>query len=111
MTKYFLRIDTHENNFGSLNQLFDYTKPQNLKFFWEYTISENDSDFVGGIEKILAKLEQNLDKIKHFNISVEDISFWYFYEYSNQCNMEFSPIQLKLIGNLGITFCISCWEK
>lgn len=38
------------------------------------------------------------------------ISIWRYYEYDEQCNFEFSPQELKRMGDNGITFCISCWD-
>jgi hypothetical protein len=40
----------------------------------------------------------------------DEVSIWYLYEYSGQCNMEFEPQDLKRLGNLGVRLCISCWE-
>jgi hypothetical protein len=111
MTSYLLRISTDKGNYQTLNQIFSYTREQNVKSFWEFEIDENSIQFHTAIEVILGKLKEVFPSLQKLDITTDDISIWYLYEYSGQCNMEFSPLQLKSLADLQLTFCISCWEK
>jgi len=39
------------------------------------------------------------------------LQLWVLYEYEHQCNLEFTPQQLKKLGELNIPLLISCWQK
>ena len=41
----------------------------------------------------------------------EDIVLHMDLEYVDQCNLEFTPQQLKAISELGVTFALTCWES
>ncbi|MBH2005013.1 MAG: hypothetical protein I8H66_10020 [Sphingobacteriia bacterium] len=110
MTLYILRIDTDIKNFSRLNTLFEISSKQNLKGFWEYKISDEDSFFQNAVEHILTKLEHNLNALKTLGVRKRDLSLWYLYEYDSQCNFEFSSKELKRISLSGLPLCISCWQ-
>jgi len=79
---------------------------------WTYqVIEEQDDPFYDFINIFLDLLEYKYDKLAEIGIKRSDISFWYLYEYDQQCNMEFDPIRLKRLGENGITLCISCWDS
>jgi len=79
---------------------------------WNYTIEIDVGDkWVDFIDVFYKSLNGKFDKLKSIGIRKEDITIWYYYEYDQQCNMEFSPKDLSKLSELGITFCISCWEK
>lgn len=65
-------------------------------------------DIIDYYIKILIK-NSNLFKSSEFNNT--EITLWILYEYKNQCNLEFSSVDLKKISDLGIHLCISCWEE
>jgi len=56
-------------------------------------------------------LEGKYDLLSKRGIEKPYISIFMLYEYDGQCNMEFRPEDMKRIGEHGIGFCISCWEK
>jgi hypothetical protein len=77
---------------------------------WGYRLIVKDHIYTNFIDAFLDILEGKYDKLKEIGIDKEDISIWMIYEYINQCNMEFSPSDMKKLGDSGITFCISCYE-
>ncbi|GAA4791248.1 hypothetical protein GCM10023231_18940 [Olivibacter ginsenosidimutans] len=78
---------------------------------WYQIIEEGSSDFLHALDKFTSTIEGNLSELKSLGIKEEQISFWYMYEYEQQCNMEFDPNIMKRMGDIGVTLCISCWEK
>jgi hypothetical protein len=107
---YVLRIATNINNYIALNEIFEINVDQNHHAYWEYEIETNDQ-FHNAIETITDILHANKDKILNLGISSNEIVLWLFYGYEEQCNMEFSPQDIKNLSTIGITFCISCWNE
>ncbi|AFY71241.1 hypothetical protein Pse7367_2990 [Thalassoporum mexicanum PCC 7367] len=79
---------------------------------WVYEVTEMESDpafyFVDEFFKIL---EGRFESLYQLGIKNSDITFWYLYEYDQQCNMEFNPKKMKRMGENGIKLCITCWER
>ena len=78
---------------------------------WGFIIEEDSPDFVNALDLFIELITQNRSLLEGIGVAAGSITFWYMYEYDQQCNMEFSPNITKQIGELGITLCISCWEK
>lgn len=78
---------------------------------WYLIIEEGSKEYFQVLNKFISIVEDNLIALKEIGIKSEQISFWYMYEYEQQCNMEFDADVMKKMGNLGVTLCISCWEK
>lgn len=78
---------------------------------WYLIIEEDSSEYLYALNKFVSIIETNLEQLKEIGIKEDSISFWYMYEYEQQCNMEFEPAIMRQIGNLGVVLCISCWEK
>ncbi|WP_448105199.1 hypothetical protein [Pedobacter panaciterrae] len=78
---------------------------------WSLIIEEDSPRFNQALNFFIDLIETNLIKLKNIGVSIDMITFWYMYEYEQQCNMEFWPDITKRIGELGIVLCISCWEK
>jgi hypothetical protein len=78
---------------------------------WGMLIEEDSPKFNQALNSFIDLIDSNLLKLKEIGVSTSEISFWYMYEYEQQCNMEFSPDITKKIGELGIVLCVSCWEK
>ncbi len=79
---------------------------------WEYEVIEKKEDkYYDFINEFLDILETKYEKLAALGIERKDITFWYLYEYDQQCNMEFDPIRLKRLGDNGISLCISCWDS
>lgn len=78
---------------------------------WELVISEYSQLYAEAIDYFLNLLRDKAAQLEQIGVSCDSTTIWYLYEYEGQCNMEFHPIDLKRMGDLGITLCISCWEK
>ena len=82
------------------------------KQIWEYVLKESiDDEHIDFIDQFSALLNAKQKQLEVIGISNNMISIWYNYEYDGQCNIEFNANELKILGELGISFCISCWEK
>lgn len=78
---------------------------------WELELVENENDsYVDFINIFMDILDRNFSSLEKIGIYREDISIWLYYEYDEQCNLEFLPAQMKRIGDNGISLCISCWQ-
>ena len=78
---------------------------------WGLIIEENSPKFTSALNLFIDLIAENLSELNEIGISMDMITFWYMYEYEQQCNMEFPPEITKRIGELGILLCISCWEQ
>jgi hypothetical protein len=86
--------------------------PNNIPSSWTYEVIDDKADeYFDFINVFLDLLETKYSDLEKLNIQRSDISIWLFYEYDQQCNMEFDPVRLKRLGDNGITFCISCWDS
>ena len=79
---------------------------------WTYEIEINGKDKpYDFINNFLDILEPKFEELVKIQIDKDDITFWFLYEYDQQCNMEFNPREMKRLGENEITLCVSCWEK
>lgn len=78
---------------------------------WGMLIEEDSPTFNQALSLFIDLIDNNLLKLKEIGVSTSEISFWYMYEYEQQCNMEFTPDITKRVGELGVVLCVSCWEK
>ncbi len=84
---------------------------ETIPVVWIYKVVTTDQDpFFDSINTFLDILENKYESLSQIGIQRSNILIWYLYEYDQQCNMEFDPIQLKRLGDNGIKLCISCWE-
>jgi hypothetical protein len=105
-----LHIETDVSHYPRLNLILNVPIVGNPGY-WNYRIDESSELFDEAITHFLNLIEKNKHELSELGIKNDDITVWYLYEYEQQCNMEFGPEMLKKMGDLGITFCISCWEK
>lgn len=49
--------------------------------------------------------------LEDIGVTRDMISIWRLYEYDGQCNLEYSPAEMKRLGDNGITLCVSCWDS
>lgn len=109
---YSLKINLKED--GISEKITDIVgeKPNVENSSWELERVIKDGDiYIDYIEYFLDLLEGNYDKLSLLSIQRNDISIWLLYEYDEQCNMEFSPQNLKRMGENEIGLCVSCWQK
>jgi hypothetical protein len=109
-SEYILRINTDKEKYDILKDLL-LVEPTSIKSYWELSIKENSNSYTDAINYFLGLIENNIKELNKNGINNEDISIWYFYEYEEQCNMEFHPMDLKRLGDNGIVLCISCWQR
>jgi hypothetical protein len=78
---------------------------------WSFIIEETSIQFTKALNIFVDLIGNKIGKLEEIGITTDLITFWYMYEYEQQCNMEFWPEITKKIGDLGIVLCVSCWEK
>lgn len=109
--KYFfsLRIDAKSEQASKINSILgiESNYPQ---VPWGLKLVVKDDKYCNFIDYFLGILQGKYDKLQDIGIMREDISIWIIYEYKEQCNMEFAPVDMKKLGDSGITLCISCYE-
>jgi len=94
-----------ENIIGLQGKVLDKTQ-------WYYEIEiEVEDEWVDFISIFYNALHGKFLRLKNLGITKEDITIWYYYEYIQQCNIEFNAADLKKLASLELTLCISCWEK
>ncbi|MFQ4142113.1 hypothetical protein [Chlorogloeopsis sp. ULAP02] len=107
---YILRIDCGNDKIKIVNDILGINNTSNNSY-WEQTLIEEALDPpVNFIDKFLNLLEGKYQKLSRVGVNKDDISVWVYYEYDEQCNMSFSPEDMKRLGDNQITLCISCWE-
>lgn len=108
---YILRINYEQNQLENITNILG-TLPSNNKFYWELILIQKDSEpYIDFINKFLNLLEGKYDQLSQIGIERDDITVWILYEYDRECNLEFSPEQMKRLGVNGITLCVSCWQS
>ncbi len=107
---YSLRINFKEDIKSSVSQVLGIQSKESGSS-WEIDINTDDSnaplDCIGEFMRIL---DGKYEALSEINIQRKNVSIWYQYGYHQQCNMEFLPHQMKLLGDNGIVLCISCWQ-
>ena len=78
---------------------------------WDWRIDEESPLFVGALPLFGDVLTRHGEALAQLGVSSEGTIVWYIYAYEEQCNMEFGPSIMKQMGALGVTLCISCYEK
>jgi hypothetical protein len=79
---------------------------------WEYVLTEGQGDAHVDFSDVFTTMLRNTwGRVAELGVSRDDIEVWMYYEYSSQCNMEFSPSEMKRPADAGLTFCVSCWEE
>ena len=99
---------------NALNSIFgiEYLSDDENPTQWIYEVEQQESDeYFDFINQFLNLLETKYTDLEKLKVKRNDISIWMFYEYDNQCNLEFDGQRTKRIGESGITLCISCWQK
>lgn len=69
-----------------------------------------ETEYFDVILFFVTKLQANWGNLQAKGFSNQSFFILILYAYKNQCNIEFSAVQLKAIGDLGIGLGISCWQ-
>ena len=109
MTNYVLTINSDKENYSKITDALQVI-PSNVKSFWEFSIDEENKLYTTAIAYFMDLIESNMKKLNDLGIKKEHISVWFYKPYKEQCNMEFSPQEMKRLADNGIVLCISCWE-
>ena len=79
--------------------------------YWECELKEGASDPpIPFVERFTALLAGKFEALEKVGVSRDDINVRVLYEYDEQCNLEFPPQDLRLLGQAGIGLCVSCWQ-
>lgn|SRR5690606_2665143 len=118
MKYYRLYIDSDSKTYPLISEILG-VKP--LEFdkedenrTWCYGIEENEDDelpYLDFINIFLDILEPKFTELQNIGIQRENITIWKIYGYDMQCAMEFTPQEMKRLGENGITFCIDCFQR
>ncbi len=103
--KYCLRIHVLPQNYTKISESLKIV-PNDI-YGWAYTFNDKETDYMNVIENVITNFSL-LNEIEQINDKIE---FWIYYEYDDQCNLEFGPILLEKLSLIGCTLCISCWNK
>ncbi|MEE3717617.1 hypothetical protein V2H45_12705 [Tumidithrix elongata RA019] len=100
-----------EPNWKSKNWCFavvrDYDNDDCIEEIIEY---EHFDDIPSFVDQFIDLLDGKFEQLAEVGIKKSDIIFWQYYAYDGQCNLEFTPRQLKKLGDNEIRLCISCWD-
>ena len=102
---YCFRIHVLQHNFSKISKIIQ-LEPNDING-WAYSFNEKEANYMNILDNIVTNISY-LNKIENLTDKIE---FWIYYEYENQCNLEFDPDLLQKLGNIGCTLCISCWNK
>lgn len=109
--KYILRIDCGKEKIQVVNNILG-VNTNSSNGYWEQIFIEEALDSpVDFVNIFLDLLEGKYQELFMAGVHKDDISVWMYYEYDRQCNMSFSPEDMKRLGDNQITLCISCWES
>lgn len=57
---------------------------------------------------LLNLMENNKEVLLESGVDFSKSQIWMIYYYDKQCNMEFDPVLMERMGNLGLKLCVSC---
>lgn len=87
-------------------------KSLNKSSIWKFQIIEHkNTPPVFFIKKAYEILKDKFEVLeKELGIEKGQITIWQIIQYRGECNFEMSPEDAKLISEMGVTFCLSCYE-
>ncbi|MGB7415979.1 MAG: hypothetical protein WA902_17380 [Thermosynechococcaceae cyanobacterium] len=109
---YILKIETNELGLSNISDILGQASSNSDNDVWTLEITERDSDPpTNFVRDFLGILEGKYEDLSHSGIESSDISVWIYYEYDEQCNLEFLPEDMKRLGENGIALCISAYQQ
>jgi hypothetical protein len=109
---YILRINCNNNKSEEITHLLNVKPTLSTCKRWEIEkVQDYNSEYIDYLNIFLIILKDKYNQLEQIGVTRDCIEIWVYYEYDQQCNMEFSPDVLKNIGDNGISLCISCWQK
>lgn len=116
MSKVFfeLVIDTKPDKYPAINSLLGVTDA-GKKGYWGYEIIVDEGPLEISQPTVLLHFMSILDgkfqALHEVGIQRSNIVIYMTYEYDVQCNMEFLPEELLLLGQNGIVLAVSCYQS
>lgn len=107
MTEYVLKIETKE--YDKITELLK-VLPTRIKYSWEFSINEQNILYTNAIDYLMNIIESKRDELIEMGVKSNDITIWFYKPYIGECNIEFSPEEMKRLSNNKVSLCISCWE-
>jgi hypothetical protein len=108
---YSLRIITETSKIQQIDTLLGVKSNYNIGGWGLEIVEDTDDEYFDFINFFIRLLDGKYEQLKIIGIERSCISIWLLYEYDDQCNLEFVPNDLKLLGENGISLCISCWNN
>ena len=106
---YSLRINAKQEQSAKITTILG-IEPNYPQVGWGYKIIVKYGEYFNFIDYFTSMLSGKYEKLEDIGITRDKISIWMIYEYEEQCNMEFTPEDLKKLGDNGINLCVSCYE-
>ena len=88
---YYLQIEVEFSKIHLIDKIMG-IKHNTISSSWQYMIEGKYKDLL------------------EIGISRNMITIWRMYSYDTQCNFEYSPLELKRLGDNGIVLNIVCWD-
>ena len=107
-----LKIFSDTAHHTDIDRILGVNGNKNVPNLWIYELIEKDQDpHIYFIEIFTGLLKEKFQKLESIGVGRDNISIWAIYDYEGQFNVEYLPSDLRLLGEVGVTFCISCWES
>ncbi len=101
-----------KENIQSVNQIMGIKSHAKYSNVWVLDIqTSKKKSYWDVLNTFIDLIDTKFQELYLEKIEKDDITLWLICEYSEQCNLEFNPIILERIGKIGITLCISCYQK
>lgn len=106
---YVLKIETDESKFDLISEILGISATTQT-LAWELELIEGNV-YCNFADYFMNLIVPNKERLMLQGIKDDDITIWCYYEYVEQCNLEFSPGDLQKLGENNIRLCISCWKE
>ncbi|MEH2423074.1 MAG: hypothetical protein V7K48_19825 [Nostoc sp.] len=106
-----MRINCGKDKIKIVNDILGIDTNSNNCYWEQILVKEAFNSPVNFVDIFLNLLEDKYQKLSILEVHKDDISVWMYYKYEQQCNISFSPKDMKRLGDNQITLCISCWES
>lgn len=110
MTEYVLKIKAPKELFPQITTILG-VKPSKTDYDWELSVQESDKVFIKAIPYFISLIEHKISELEKIGIIGGSVSVWLYKVYAGQCNMEFSPDEMRLLADHNMALCVSCWEE
>ena len=105
---YYLQIEVEFSKIHLIDKIMG-IKHNTISSSWQYMIVEKEAT-ISYIYLFMDLLEGKYKDLLEIGISRNMITIWRMYSYDTQCNFEYSPLELKRLGDSGIVLNIVCWD-